>query len=63
MDKETSEDIKRVGPEMRWQDLGFGILKSRKECCQCTRGNTLQTQEVSSENGLMRQKLWVGCSY
>lgn len=26
MDKEKGENIKRVGPERRWQDSGFGIL-------------------------------------
>lgn len=26
MDKEIGENIKRVGPEKRWQDSGFGIL-------------------------------------
>lgn len=27
MDKERSKDIKRVGPEKRWQDFGFGNLR------------------------------------
>lgn len=27
MDKERSKDIKRVGPEKRWQDFGFGNLQ------------------------------------
>lgn len=26
MDKEKGENIKRVVPEKRWQDFGFGIL-------------------------------------
>lgn len=27
MDKERSKGIKRVGPENRWQDFGFGNLQ------------------------------------
>lgn len=25
MDKEKSENVKRLGPERRWQDFGLGI--------------------------------------